>query len=114
MLHTYWEVQHFKRIEHEREIEIAKKHLRGREYPSQYDTQRASYRKTSTEQWPVEVHNLLRKCWVLSSVFGPWLEEGYWVAQVIIEKSSKTGEGTRIQGMWGVAEKTGTVESGEK
>lgn len=71
MLHTYWEVQHFKRIEHEREIEIAKKHLRGREYPSQYDTQRASYRKTSTEQL-VTCRSAQPSQKMLSTEFGFW------------------------------------------
>lgn len=36
--------------------ELAKKHLRGKDCDSQWDTQGASYRKTNTEQRVVEVY----------------------------------------------------------
>lgn len=36
--------------------ELAKKHLRGKDCASQWDSQGASYRKTNIEQRLVEVH----------------------------------------------------------
>lgn len=47
MLHTYREVHNFRRMmEHEKPIETAKKHLKGRDYASQQDTERASLQKS--------------------------------------------------------------------
>ena len=51
---------------------------------------------------------------VLSSVSGPSLQEGYWVAGACPEKGNKAGEGSREQVLRGAAEEAGAVQSGEE
>jgi len=50
--------------------------------------------------------------WVLSSVLGPSLQEGCWVARDCAEKSKKAGEVTRKQELWGVTERIGVTYYG--
>jgi len=50
----------------------------------------------------------------LRSVLGPSIQERHWGPGMCPEKGNKTGEGSGAQALWGVAEGSGIVQSGEE
>lgn len=64
------------------------------------------YEKRRAEFWSKNLNG----CFFL----GPWLPEGHWAAGACPKEGNETGEGSGKHVLWGEAETTGVVSSGEE